>query len=185
MRSLLRALAHVLSAVGFLLLLLLALVGGALWLTLPRSNQVARIPGLTAPVDVTFDQDGVPRIRAANDLDAAAALGFVHARDRMFEMELMRRNASGRLSEIAGPVDAAARPADAHAGAAAGADGQLCRPATADSRGAGGLCQRRERVDRATRTLRRAGVPGAGRARTAGRRSTACCGARPWACGYR
>ncbi len=109
MRSLLRALAHVLSAVGFLLLLLLALVGGALWLTLPRSNQVARIPGLTAPVDVTFDQDGVPRIRAANDLDAAAALGFVHARDRMFEMELMRRNASGRLSEIAGPVT---RPLD-------------------------------------------------------------------------
>jgi len=104
MRPLLRGLAHVLSAIGFLLLLLLALVGGALWLTLPRSNQAARIAGLSAPVDVTFDQDGVPRIRAANDLDAAAALGFVHARDRMFEMDLMRRNASGRLSEIAGPV---------------------------------------------------------------------------------
>ena len=93
-----------LSAIGFGILLLLALVSGALWLTLPRANQVARIPGLSAPVDITFDQDGVPRIRAANDLDAAAALGFVHARDRMFEMDLMRRNASGRLSEIAGPV---------------------------------------------------------------------------------
>ena len=104
MRSLLRGLAHVLSAIGFVLLLLVALVSGALWLTLPRAHQAARIPGLSAPVDITFDQDGVPRIRAANDLDAAAALGFVHARDRMFEMELMRRNASGRLSEIAGPV---------------------------------------------------------------------------------
>jgi len=104
MRSILRALAHVLSAIGFLLLLLVALVSGALWLTLPRANQVARIPGLSAPVDITFDRDGVPRIRAANDLDAAAALGFVHARDRMFEMDLMRRNASGRLSEIAGPA---------------------------------------------------------------------------------
>ena len=36
--------------------------------------------------------------------DAAAALGFVHARDRLFQMELMRRAASGRLSEIAGPA---------------------------------------------------------------------------------
>jgi len=104
MRSLLHGLAHVLSAIGFLLLLLVALVAGALWLTLPRANQAARIPGLSAPVTVTFDQDGVPRIRAANDLDAAAALGFIHARDRMFEMELMRRNASGRLSQIAGPA---------------------------------------------------------------------------------
>ena len=91
-------------ALGFLLLFFAALVGGVLWLTLPRSNQFARIPGLSAPVDISFDADGVPRIRAANDLDAAAALGFVHARDRMFQMDLMRRNASGRLSEMAGPV---------------------------------------------------------------------------------
>jgi penicillin amidase len=75
-----------------------------LWLTLPRSSQQARIQGLSAPVDITFDADGVPRIRAANDQDAAAALGFVHARDRMFQMDLMRRNASGRLSELAGPA---------------------------------------------------------------------------------
>jgi penicillin amidase len=55
-------------------------------------------------VDIGFDADGIPRIRAATEQDAAAALGFVHARDRMFQMELMRRAASGRLSEIAGPV---------------------------------------------------------------------------------
>ena len=104
MRSLLRGIARLLSALGVLLLFVAALVGGVLWLTLPRSNQAARIQGLSVPVDITFDGDGVPRIRAANELDAAAALGFVHARDRMFQMELMRRNASGRLSEIAGPV---------------------------------------------------------------------------------
>jgi penicillin amidase len=46
----------------------------------------------------------VPRIHAASALDGATALGFIHARDRMFQMELMRRAASGRLSEIAGPV---------------------------------------------------------------------------------
>ena len=59
-------------------------------------------PGLAGPVDIGFDADGIPRIRAANAIDAAAALGFVHARDRLFQLELMRRAASGRLSEIAG-----------------------------------------------------------------------------------
>ncbi|HSZ92794.1 MAG TPA: penicillin acylase family protein [Acetobacteraceae bacterium] len=104
MRRLLRGIARLLSILGVLLLFFAALIGGVLWLTLPRSNQAARIQGLSAPVDISFDADGVPRIKAANDLDAAAALGFVHARDRMFEMDLMRRNASGRLSELAGPV---------------------------------------------------------------------------------
>lgn len=104
MRNLLRSIARLLSALGVLLLLLAALIGGVLWLTLPRSSQLARIQGLSAPVDISFDADGVPRIRAATEQDAAAALGFVHARDRMFEMELMRRNASGRLSELAGPA---------------------------------------------------------------------------------
>jgi penicillin amidase len=104
MRSLLRGIARLLSVLGVILLLLVALISGALWLSLPRSSQIARIPGLSAPVDISFDADGIPRIRAATDQDAAAALGFVHARDRMFEMELMRRNASGRLSELAGPV---------------------------------------------------------------------------------
>ena len=66
-------------------------------------DQAASLPGLSAPVDVTFDQDGVPRIRAANAVDAAAALGFVHGRDRLFQMELMRRSAEGRLSELFGP----------------------------------------------------------------------------------
>ena len=93
-----------LTALGIIILLLSALIGGALWLTLPSRDQQARIPGLSAPVQISFDSDGIPRIHAANDIDAAAALGFVHARDRMFQMELMRRNASGRLSEIAGPV---------------------------------------------------------------------------------
>ena len=104
MRTLLRGIARLLTVIGILVLLLAAVVGGALWLTLPPTHQQARIPGLSGPVEITFDSDGIPRIHAANELDAAAALGFVHARDRMFQMELMRRNASGRLSEIAGPI---------------------------------------------------------------------------------
>src|ERR1043166_8266855 len=101
MRRFLRALRRMLAGAGFIVLLVAAVVTGALWLTLPPRFQQARIPGLAGPVDISFDSDGVPRIRAGSATDAAVALGFVHARDRMFQMELMRRAASGRLSEIA------------------------------------------------------------------------------------
>jgi penicillin amidase len=103
MRRSLRLLRRLLAGIGFVVLLVAALVSGVLWLTLPPRSQQARIPGLTGPVDIGFDADGIPRIHAASAIDAAAALGFVHARDRLFQMEMMRRAASGRLSEIAGP----------------------------------------------------------------------------------
>ena len=104
MYRLFRGIAYLLAALGIIVLLVAAVVGGALWLTLPSGREQARIPGLSAAVQVDFDADGIPRIHAANAADAAAALGYVHARDRMFQMELMRRNAAGRLSEIAGPI---------------------------------------------------------------------------------
>ena len=104
MRSFLRLLRRLLTALGVIVLLAAAAATGILWLTLPPRSQQARIAGLSGPIDIGFDSDGIPRIRAASATDAAAALGFVHARDRMFQMELMRRAASGRLSEIAGPA---------------------------------------------------------------------------------
>ena len=84
-------------------LLLIGLAAATLWLTLAPSRSVAHVAGLTGPVEVTLDRWGIPRIQASTDSDAAAALGYLHARDRMFQMELMRRAASGRLAEIAGP----------------------------------------------------------------------------------
>jgi penicillin amidase len=109
MKPLLRGIARMLAVIGVLVLLLAALGVGAVWLTIPGSRQTAAIPGLSDAVDITYDADWVPRIRAGSALDAATALGFVHARDRMFQLELMRRAASGRLSEIAGsatlPID--------------------------------------------------------------------------------
>ncbi|MBC4017533.1 penicillin acylase family protein [Siccirubricoccus deserti] len=87
-----------------LLLPLLALAGGAaaLWWTLPATQETLRLPGLSAPVQIGFDAAGIPRIAAAIERDAAMALGLLHARDRMFQMEMMRRGATGRLAEIAG-----------------------------------------------------------------------------------
>lgn len=89
-------------------LVLLLLAGGAvtalIWASLPPREGRFDLPGLSAPVEVVEDEYGIPRITAATERDAATALGWLHARDRMFQMELMRRNAAGRLSEIAGPA---------------------------------------------------------------------------------
>ncbi|WP_149535677.1 penicillin acylase family protein [Siccirubricoccus phaeus] len=91
-----------LALVLLLPLLALAAGAGALWWSLPARQESLSLPGLSAPVEVLLDSHGIPRLRAANELDAAMALGLLHARDRMFQMELMRRGAAGRLAEIAG-----------------------------------------------------------------------------------
>ena len=69
----------------------------------PKYNGVENLAGLTAEVEVYFDEIGVPHIYAANESDAYKALGYVHAQDRLWQMELVRRIAAGRLSEILGP----------------------------------------------------------------------------------
>ncbi len=106
MRQPFQFLRALLTGLGVLVLLLVVGLGGLLWTTLPARNPGGKvaIAGLSGPVNIIFDQHGVPFIRATNLTDAAAALGYVHARDRMFQMELMRRAASGTLSEIAGPA---------------------------------------------------------------------------------
>ncbi len=67
------------------------------------THQVRQVQGLSGPVNITFDRWGIPHIRAvASDMDVFFAQGYVHARDRLFQMELGRRAAQGRLSEILG-----------------------------------------------------------------------------------
>lgn len=65
-------------------------------------NQAAKIPGLRAPVNVRYDDRGVPHVFATNLLDAYRAIGWVHARDRLFEMEIQTRAVAGTLSELVG-----------------------------------------------------------------------------------
>ena len=69
-----------------------------------RGDADARIPNLSASVDVRYDRRGVPHIFAATEADAIRALGFVVARDRLFQLEAQARAASGRLTEWAGAV---------------------------------------------------------------------------------
>ena len=64
---------------------------------------VGYIPGLTGPVEVRYDLRSVPHIFATTEADAYRALGYVVARDRLFQLEIQTRAASGRLTELAGP----------------------------------------------------------------------------------
>jgi len=99
------------------LLLLLLLIGLVLWLTLRASR--AQLDGeravsmFSAPAEVQRDARGYVTITAENRLDVARALGFVHAQERFFQMDLMRRNAAGELSALVGakalPLDKSRR----------------------------------------------------------------------------
>ena len=89
------------------LLAVVAMLGGffalaLVFTSLPDAREELSIPTLSAPVEIVLDADGIPRIAAATERDAAVALGWLHARDRMFQMDMMRRGAEGRLAEIAG-----------------------------------------------------------------------------------
>ena len=70
---------------------------------MPSYSGLEALPGLSAEVRVYRDNYGVPHIFAANRNDAARALGYVHASERLFQMEMQRRAGQGRLSEMAGP----------------------------------------------------------------------------------
>lgn len=76
------------------------------WAVATRANlperQAANIPGLHGTVDVRYDDRGVPHVFAANLDDAYRAIGWVHARDRLFEMEIQTRAVAGTLSELVG-----------------------------------------------------------------------------------
>jgi len=88
----------------FRFVLILAMMVGAgiyLWLrsSLPVTDGQIALSGPTAALRITRDGHGIPTIAAQNDRDAAFGLGFVHAQDRLFQMDLMRRYTAGRLGE--------------------------------------------------------------------------------------
>src|SRR5258707_14256690 len=70
--------------------------------SLPQTAGTLVLDGPAAEIRITRDAAGVPHIAAASDRDASFALGFVHAQDRLFQMDMMRRLGAGRLSELLG-----------------------------------------------------------------------------------
>lgn len=85
-----------------LVLLVIGGIAGAIWWSLPARHADLALAGLSAPVAITLDTRGIPHITASSEEDAWAALGFLHARDRMFQMEMMRRGARGQTAALAG-----------------------------------------------------------------------------------
>jgi len=85
-------------------LLVLAGVAGFVYLraSLPQTEGRIALKGLTAPVEVVRDRHGVVRIRAGSLWDLLFAQGFVHAQERLWQMEFQRRVGQGRLSEVLG-----------------------------------------------------------------------------------
>jgi penicillin amidase len=92
------------AAIVLSVLLAVALVAATAFLLSPLPSRRGRvvIPGLKAPVDARFDRRGVPHVRSVLENDAWRVLGFLHAADRLFQMELRRRAAYGRLAETFG-----------------------------------------------------------------------------------
>ena len=72
--------------------------------TLPPTSGTVTVAGPTAPIEIDFDTLGIPQVWAQTETDACFALGWLHAADRLFQMELLRRSADGRLSELFGEV---------------------------------------------------------------------------------
>jgi penicillin amidase len=98
-----RRIAAVASVVAALLLGA-GLIGATAFVMAPLPSRRGRIPvrNLQAPVEASFDKRGIPHLRAVLEADAWRALGFIHATDRLFQMEMRRRAAEGRLAEIFG-----------------------------------------------------------------------------------
>jgi penicillin amidase len=96
LRSLILILVFVIAAIATFLLLMRG--------SLATLDGTVNLPGLSAPVSIERDRLGVITIHAANETDAMRALGYVHAQERFFEMDLLRRSAAGELSELFGPA---------------------------------------------------------------------------------
>lgn len=92
------------AAGGLLVILIFAALGGFFWLrtSLPKTSGTVALAGLERPVSIYRDANAIPHIFAESQRDAYFALGLVHAQDRLWQMEFLRRLGSGRLSEILG-----------------------------------------------------------------------------------
>jgi penicillin amidase len=86
------------------IILLLCTVAGLIYLTSAQTSPSGKrvIRSLSDTVAITFDESDIPHIQAKSSSDALFALGYLHASERSGQMEVNRRLASGRLSEILG-----------------------------------------------------------------------------------
>ncbi len=101
-----KRLRKILVTIGIILLVIVVILGGlGIWFVRrpwPQVSGTISVPGLSASVEVIRDEWGVPHIYAQNEHDLFFAQGYVHAQDRLWQMEVNRRLTNGRLSEVLG-----------------------------------------------------------------------------------
>jgi len=106
--SLKRGRAAVLRAVALTLLSIVVIVAAvAAWVIrspLPKIDGSLKVAGIHAPITIHRDSRGIPHIEASNEADLFFGEGFACAQDRLWQMDLLRRTAEGKLSEIVGPA---------------------------------------------------------------------------------
>ena len=94
---------------GILLIVALLAAGWFWWRmegSVPKLDGEVALSGLSAPVTVERDALGTPTITGATRADVARALGYLHAQDRYFRMDMQRRFAAGEVSALAGGATA-------------------------------------------------------------------------------
>ena len=104
LRSMGRLTAWIVLAILVIAVLLVAIALWEVHRSVPTLDGQARVNGLTSSVTIARDERGTAVVKGANRLDVARGLGFVHAQERFFEMDLTRRSAAGELSALFGPV---------------------------------------------------------------------------------
>jgi penicillin amidase len=104
LRKMGRLVAWTLAAILVLVALLVAVALWEMHRSVPTLDGQVRVPGLQAPVTISRDALGTAVVKGANRLDVARGLGFVHAQERFFEMDLARRSAAGELSALFGSL---------------------------------------------------------------------------------
>jgi len=92
---------------GFMILALMLVISGVVMLfwfrtSLPNLDGKVAVAGIEQAVTIMRDERGIPHIYAKSQQDAFFALGYVHAQDRLFQMEMQRRIGQGRVAEILG-----------------------------------------------------------------------------------
>lgn len=93
---------RVLAAAAGLVLLLLVAAYLVVAAALPRRAGVAPVPGLTGAVTVALDSRAIPTLHGESFLDVLRAQGYLHAQERFFQMDLLRRSSAGELAELFG-----------------------------------------------------------------------------------
>ena len=164
------------AAAAAAVLLLLPAVASAAQAPAAPATTTLTADGLQQPVEIIRDRWGIAHIYAKNEHDLFFAQGYNAARDRLFQFEMWRRQATGTVAEILGPTRAAARHRRAalHVPRRPGRGAELLPPARRGHRA--GLRRRRERLDRADRRRIRRCCPSSSGCSASSRAG----GRRPW-----